>query len=267
MEGLVESVLPDAAELPGLVAELRTARSGISFVYDVIEKLAERYELSDAIMVLDHPELGRQAFRSGRRPVGGADGMRLNVLECPEGVHGVPAGVDPVSASVAVELCRIALDLDLYRHDSRHDGLTGLYNRRFFDVMFQRCASQSARYGWSFSVVIFDIDSFKQLNDRFGHMLGDRVLQVVGAELHHALRSSDVAGRVGGDEFAILLMRADRENVPAFMSRIRSAVEANMEMSVGFSFGIAEAPVESTDPAELYRLADSRLMAAKGTKR
>jgi diguanylate cyclase (GGDEF)-like protein len=267
MESLVESVKTDGAEIPELVADLRTAKSGISFVYDIIEKLVERYELSDAVMILDHPELGRQAFRAARRPIGEGSGPALNLLECPEGVHGVPGGVDPVAASVAVELCRIALDLDMYRHDSRHDGLTGLYNRRFFDVMFRRCASQSARYGWSFSTVIFDIDSFKQLNDRFGHMLGDRVLQVVGADLHHALRSSDVAGRVGGDEFAILLMRADREKVPAFMARIRHAVEANMEMSVGFSFGIAEAPTESTDPAELYRLADARLMAAKGTKR
>src|SRR5436190_552122 len=99
----------------------------------------------------------------------------------------------------------IASCLDRLHYESLHDPLTGLYNRRGFDEHLGAAISRSLRYGWSFGLVILDLDGFKAINDRLGHQGGDAVLRAVGERLRHGMRGGDIAARVGGDEFALLI--------------------------------------------------------------
>ncbi|MBW3668795.1 MAG: GGDEF domain-containing protein, partial [Actinobacteria bacterium] len=125
-------------------------------------------------------------------------------------------------------------------------------------------ASRSVRYGWPFALVLIDIDRFKAVNDRLGHEGGDRILRAVGAELRQSLRAGDVAARLGGDEFALILAKGDASLVDALVRRLQAAVHDTLEgEEMGFSAGVALAPVEATDVTELYRLADRRLYEAK----
>ncbi len=246
-----------------LVADLAVARSGIEFIYDSLESLVSVYGLGDAVLILEDATLGRQAFRRGRKPVGGAHFLGDPLL-VPPGLHTDPDVLDPLVASSLIQLCQVALQLDVRRHDASHDALTGLFNRRSFDTLLRQSASRSARYGWPFALALIDLDRFKDLNDRLGHDQGDRVLRIIGGELRRSLRGGDAAARVGGDEFALILSNGGPEVVTNLIARLEEALDGAMGVDVGFSAGVALAPSDATDPAGLYRLADSRLYDAKG---
>jgi diguanylate cyclase (GGDEF)-like protein len=248
--------------LLSLVEDLVGAGSGLQFVYRALDALADRYELKDAVVVVDDPVLGRQAFRAGRLPVGDAT-VPGDPLCGPTGVYAEPAVVPEPLARGVTRLCQLAVQLDVRRHDASHDALTGLFNRRFFDTMLEQSASRSARYGWPFALALVDLDQFKALNDRFGHHGGDQVLRVVGSELRTLLRAGDAAARVGGDEFALILANGSVEAVAALVDRVREAVERAMGVRIGFSAGVGVAPLETTEADELYRIADRRLYEAK----
>ena len=89
------------------------------------------------------------------------------------------------------------------------DGLTGIFNRRFFELRIMEEIERARRYGTGMAVVMADIDEFKQLNDEFGHLLGDEVLRQVSSLFHQQLRKIDVVCRYGGEEFAILLTQTN----------------------------------------------------------
>lgn len=95
------------------------------------------------------------------------------------------------------------------RHDVVRDPLTGLLNRRGFERVVVRTLDFVRRYGSEVALVFIDMDEFKRVNDTFGHAAGDRVLAETAALIRHTLRSSDVIGRIGGDEFVALLWKAD----------------------------------------------------------
>lgn len=248
------------ALLPTLVADLSRAQSGIEFVYGALERIVEWSDLKDAFVIVDDAVVGRQVFRAGRRSWRDLDqdlfGLGAGLYTEPE----LPSG--PVGEAVA-DLCVIALQLDLSRHDATHDPLTGLYNRRSFDAMLQQSAVRSSRYGWRFSFALVDLDRFKTLNDQFGHEAGDRILRAVGVELRSSLRGGDAAARIGGDEFALLLHNGHHEALGLLLGRLQAAVGEVVGVDVGFSAGAATAPDESSDPGELYRLADERLYQNK----
>src|SRR5262249_34975990 len=153
--------------------------------------------------VVNDTVLGLQIFNAGRRP------FELN--ERPSALVAAHTGIytEPSMATDEIDavarLCEIALRLDRLRYESRHDPLTGLYNRRGFDEPLRTAVSRSVRYGWSFGLVLLDLNGFKAINDSFGHQHGDEVLRQVGDQLSHGVRSGDIAARVGGDEFALLL--------------------------------------------------------------
>lgn len=254
--------------LSRLAAELDRAASGVGFVYHALDTLTDVYRLRDAVLVLDDPHVGRQAFRAGRRPLvpGGAgplDHLAGGMLSATPGLHTEPIAVEASVANAVSSMCRVALQFDLCRHDASHDPLTGLSNRRSFDIDLERSASRGARYGWSFALVLLDVDQFKALNDRLGHHGGDQVLRVVGQELRKGLRAGDTAARVGGDEFGLILSGNAREHVTPLLARVEQAVRAAVGVELGFSAGVALAPADGTDPVELYRLADRRLYDAK----
>ncbi len=113
---------------------------------------------------------------------------------------------------------------------------------------------------------MLDLDRFKETNDRFGHQAGDAILRDLGERFRVALRFGDNAGRIGGDEFAMILPNTEPDTVPALLERIRRA-EGIASPCPTFSYGVAQCPQEATEFDELVRLADGRLLAAKGHTR
>jgi len=151
------------------------------------------------------------------------------------------------------------------------DPLTGLYNRRFFDEVLAREWRRFQRTGEAFTVIIMDMDAFKDINDRYGHELGDQALQHVGLGLRSTLRASDLVARVGGDEFAALLPRTDLERSRPVIQKLRDSVRKlrldtkSGPIPVSLSLGVATVPglPPVTSAAELLRVADKRMYEAK----
>jgi diguanylate cyclase (GGDEF)-like protein len=135
-----------------------------------------------------------------------------------------------------------------------HDTLTPLLNRRAFMREVQRAISVSRRHGVAASVIYFDLDGFKAVNDRFGHAAGDAALIAVAARLQSAVRDSDVVGRLGGDEFAVLLLHADREAAVQKAESLRDSVTyapvrfGDLRFEVGVTYGVRE--IVGVDSAE-----------------
>lgn len=149
------------------------------------------------------------------------------------------------------------------------DALTGLYNRGHF---FERAEAEKARaerYGYPLACLILDLDRFKQINDSHGHATGDAALVAVAATLRGLLRGADVIGRIGGEEFALLLPQTDVAGATAFAERLRKSVAAldipRDQESFRVTISIGVATVEATDSsiAQALRRADQALYEAK----
>lgn len=138
-----------------------------------------------------------------------------------------------------------------------HDPLTRLLNRRAFVERLEAEVARANRYDRGFSLVIGDLDGFKSVNDRLGHLAGDDVLQAFAGTIEKALRKSDSAFRIGGDEFAMLLAEATEDDAREVIGRIRE------ELEMTASFGVAACPGEAMDAQSLFRLADEALYHAK----
>src|SRR5580693_2460796 len=117
------------------------------------------------------------------------------------------------------------------------DPLTGLYNRRLFDEYFDKELNRAKRYGQQMSVVILDLHSLKQVNDRYGHLHGDQVLQLAATTLRRTLRASDFAFRIGGDEFALLLPQTEPDQAMTLCRRVRAQYEADVK-PLGLEVGV-----------------------------
>jgi diguanylate cyclase (GGDEF)-like protein len=144
------------------------------------------------------------------------------------------------------------------------DPLTGLYNRRFADRHLKAEIARSQRKGYSLTLVLFDLNNFKQINDRFGHPAGDQVLKVFAERLGGAIREVDLAARLGGDEFMVLLPECDSMHLPAVLQRLES-IEVGLggkRVSVGFSVGWSEYGT-GKDSEAMFREADQALYADK----
>jgi diguanylate cyclase (GGDEF)-like protein len=153
------------------------------------------------------------------------------------------------------------------RRQARIDPLTGLLNRRAFDEMLAHAVGRARVAGEPLSVLIGDLDGFKDLNDRFGHLEGDRMLNAVADSLRRALRRPDVAYRWGGDEFALILPGADLAAAEHVAERARAAVSANLtpaEEPLTMATGVAQLGDPAQDDAQgLLDRADRALFDAK----
>lgn len=245
-----------------LLTDLLKTSSGIEFIYNTLDRFTEHEQLRDAAIVVDDALVGRQVFRAGRRsPVGNA--LAFDPLEAAQGLYTEAGPTSPIISEIITSLCLVALHLDFSHHDASHDSLTGLFNRRSFDTMLDESATRSSRYEWRFVLALVDIDRFKTLNDQLGHSVGDRILQTTGVELRNCLRGGDVAARVGGDEFALILHNSDAAALPGIIARLRRAVAGSVGVEVGFSAGTAAAPEETVESDSLFKMADKRLYQAK----
>jgi diguanylate cyclase (GGDEF)-like protein len=163
-----------------------------------------------------------------------------------------------------------ARNLDLQR-EANEDSLTLLANRRYVDRRLAELTEQAHNDGRRLAVVMADLDRFKQVNDRFGHMLGNEVLRITADLLRGACRPADVVARYGGEEFLVLMPDCTLAESAALAERIRAAVEQypwhnlHPQLSLTISLGVAEAHQHS--PEALIEAADQRLYAAKAAGR
>jgi len=122
------------------------------------------------------------------------------------------------------EITRLRDDLDRLRHEASTDPLTGLANRKMFDVGLQEAAQESGEDGKRLSVLMIDIDFFKQFNDTHGHQTGDQVLKLVSRSLVDSVRESDIVARYGGEEFSVVLRESGLKEAIAIGEKIRATV-------------------------------------------
>ena len=145
------------------------------------------------------------------------------------------------------------------------DALTGLHNRRFFHETLAREVARAHRYSRNLALIVFDVDDFKSVNDRVGHLAGDAVLAEAAERVRDVVRSADIACRVGGDEFAVILPESSLEDADQLYRRIDAAVSARPIAQVGklhLSAGVAD--LRSDDDAKsLFERADDALYRAK----
>jgi len=148
------------------------------------------------------------------------------------------------------------------------DPLTGLYNRRLFEESFEKELTRARRYGLPLGVVILDLHRFKEVNDKYGHPRGDDVLRAAATTLQKALRTSDSAFRIGGDEFALLLPQTDAAQAIGLSRRVEAVfAETLRPLQVSFAVtmdhGVATFPQDGDQTDQLIQVADERLYRFK----
>ena len=154
---------------------------------------------------------------------------------------------------------------------AERDGLTGVFNRRAWLLRAETELSVSARYAYPYTVLMIDLDHFKQINDQRGHEMGDRALQFVARALQAAVRPGDLVGRYGGEEFCVLINHGDVEAAMAFDRRMRAYInEAALDelgFELNYSAGIATRTFPEDSLGALLRSADALLYSAKALGR
>jgi diguanylate cyclase len=146
----------------------------------------------------------------------------------------------------------------------RTDPLTRVSNRRGLDETLEALFALMQRYSESFSIAIFDIDHFKQVNDKKGHLFGDRTLQAVARVIDESVRDTDIVARYGGEEFVVVMPHTRLEDACQFAERVRSTIEANLGITV--SGGVAMA-LEGDNALTLLSRADTALYSGKAAGR
>lgn len=167
---------------------------------------------------------------------------------------------------------RLERERERLRHSALSDPLTGIANRRSLLARIDYEITRHARGRRGFALVMIDLDGFKALNDRFGHLAGDDLLRDVADALRRTIRAQDTVARIGGDEFCVLAPETDAAGIERLESRVTRAVErvtAGVE-TLQASLGISLFPGDGRSPEALLDAADNRLLAAKralGTRR
>jgi diguanylate cyclase (GGDEF)-like protein len=227
--------LGQLGSLPSLVGSLRTG-VGISSVAEGHQRERESLGFAPEEVAGELLVLGRVLERKGER---------------------LPR--ERLDACVAEYVARVTTEL---AERARRDPLTGLLNHLAFHARLGAEVARARRYRGRVALVLFDLDKFKELNDTEGHQEGDRLLRAFSSALATTARTSDAVGRVGGDEFAALLLEAKRRSVRAFVERLQERTAGR----VAFSAGAAYLPEEATSAEQLLALADSRLYRVKAEK-
>lgn len=174
-----------------------------------------------------------------------------------------------ILAAVAVRSLQTVWEIEAARLHARIDQLTGLYNRRHFDEQLDRLLNEADRFGHPASLILADIDHFKQVNDQYGHEAGDAVLRLVSQVIRDSVRVVDICARYGGEEIAVLLPQTDPSGATDLAERLRRAVEAHPlaweggAIAVTASFGVATYPQHAAGRDAVFPAADRALYQAK----
>src|SRR3546814_822732 len=208
----------------------------------------------------------------------GAEGNVLGTFALYSDSVREPTGLERELTAMATDIAGIAIERARYEerihHIAHHDPLTGLPNRTLFWAQFSGVLAAARREARSITVAYIDLDNFKQINDRFGHAVGDEVLKALSTRMSKCIRSSDLLVRLGGDEFGIVFNNPIRESdgVVRRLEDVRAAVsrpvlvEGN-EILATCSMGIAFFPDDGDTPEDLLARADRAMYAAKDSGR
>jgi diguanylate cyclase (GGDEF)-like protein len=229
---------------------------------------------------------GEEADASTARARGGRPWYCLRLArmdDAPDGPDGrgrvrIAAEIRDISRTKAVQTAlrnrerRLKLTNVLLRELSERDALTSLWNRRGLERALQREHRQSRRTGAPLSALLIDCDDFKRVNDRFGHTAGDRLLRRLGKLLRQTLRPRDLAARVGGDEFLVLLPATDIHQAQVIAERLRVRIAAELAEEAEFvaarttvSLGVAEVAPTTVALDEVIHATQDALKKAKGS--
>lgn len=199
--------------------------------------------------------------------------MQFDSLEILERVYAHREAIEELCETVAMAIANLNLRQKL-RNQSIRDGLTGLFNRQFLQVAFERELHRAKRYQSSVSIFMLDVDHFKQLNDRYGHEAGDAVLRELAQVMQRGLRAEDIICRYGGEEFIIILpdmppeIARDRaESLRHSVEEMRVACGPNTVHRVTVSIGVSSYPADGVSQEMLVRAADENLYRAKRSGR
>ena len=172
--------------------------------------------------------------------------------------------------SVLLPRIAVAIESLVLYETSIVDETTGIYNKRYFRSLLTAELKRSIRYNQPCSLIIFDLDDFKKINDNFGHLQGDRTLREIATIVKSCIREGiDIFARIGGEEFALLLPATSTEGAVKVAERIRKAVESHKfpflpeGYKVTLSLGVATFPYHATDEESFIKVADDALYAAK----
>ncbi len=198
-------------------------------------------------------------------------GQTLGVLVLDSARPGSFSVSDIQSLESVADICATAIQNAHYVERVKHlaylDGLTGIFNRRYFELRIEEELERARRFNSGMAVIMVDIDQFKRLNDEFGHLLGDEVLRQVSSVFSQQLRKIDVVCRYGGEEFAILLSQTSQEHALGVAEKLRRMVDSwqfpGVPRSVTISAGVATCPDHGSTREELVKAADAGLYAAK----
>jgi diguanylate cyclase (GGDEF)-like protein len=203
------------------------------------------------------------SFVSERAAALGAEELLVAEQRLNEAIDGL------VAECVLAYFDRALSDLSL---QARQDPLTGLLNHQALTEELELELARARRYGHGLALVCLDVDEFKRVNDTLGHQEGDRVLRRIAQLLSETLRSSDLAGRMGGDEFAVVLVESDEEAAGRFVQRLLDRLDEDAALAPGrpqgftISPGVAHFPSDARTLDDLFRVADRRLYEVKRSR-
>ncbi|WP_299790478.1 sensor domain-containing diguanylate cyclase [uncultured Shewanella sp.] len=216
-------------------------------------------------------------FKNYRPITGRADFMYQNVTLLP--LSSLTGQITHISliiydvSDVAINKLQLKAANERLEHLSQTDGLTQLHNRRHWQLCMQREFDRHTRYGDKTSLVMFDIDHFKKINDNFGHLAGDKVIQHISHLLKQSLRETDCAGRYGGEEFSVVLANTCAEDALHFANRLREKIEKSelifegKPIKVTVSMGISDINDQLENSGQWLACADQALYTAKQSGR
>lgn len=254
----------DRADAVAAIARfLACSDGGLEAIRRWLEHQRAVWGVRELMVVAEGEHLGRQVFRAGGEPIVAGWPARVALHE-PVGLYTDPPLALPLrERELVARLCYLGLELDVSKQRCMTDPLTGLQNRAAFDASLQAATENAVRYGWRTTLVLIDLDRFKQLNDDFGHLAGDIGLRALATELRRHVRRGDTAARLGGDEFALLLADIPEPELRTLLGRLADAAASAGPHTLSFSWGAVSTPDDGTDPTGLYRLADQHLYEYK----
>ncbi len=250
--------------------------------YDLVEQTLVLGRSSKADIQIDQESVSRNHARI----LAGPKGVAIEDLDSTNGtfVNDSPiTGVLQLRNGDLIKIGRTILkfiaggNIESAYHDEIYrlttvDGLTQVYNRRYFEEALDREISRCNRYRRDLTLALLDIDRFKQINDTFGHLAGDHVLKQLAGAVKAKIRREDVFARYGGEEFALLLPEVDGQGAAKMAEKVRKLVEVHpftyegQRIGVTVSLGLASLSPNQSGP-DLLRVADARLYLAKSSGR
>jgi len=231
-----------------LLHDVAEQAEGLDVIHEAIRLVADHFSLQDVVVAVDTDTIGVQIFRLKTDPIGAA---QFDRVRSGESFISVPDVVPATIKRLVAGIADVAIAVQLARRHQVRDPWTGLLSRGVFNEALRSAAAQSSRYGWTFTVMVLRIGR--------GEEPGEAEVRRHGHAFARALRSGDSGGRLRRATFVALLPNASAESPHALVRRFMDESGTSADE---IDYASATAPNESVDPAELFRLAASRMRDA-----